>query len=272
MEKIDSYAAYIWELVLLFGPRLIAAIIVLCIGLWIVRLLTNLINNLLNKKEIDPSLTPFLKGLFSGILKLLLIVSVLGMLGMEMTSFIAIIGSMGLAIGLALSGSLQNFAGGVILLIFKPFKVGDFITAQGHNGTVHEISIMHTILKSPDNKTIVIPNGSLSNDAIVNFSTEQLRRVDWVFGVGYGDNAEKAKKVLEKLIENNPMILKDPAPFIALEELADNSVNFVVRTWVESSNYWNVFYSMNEEVYRSFEQEGLSIPFPQMDVHLHQEK
>lgn len=270
MENVEKYSDFIWGYILLYGPRLVAAILTLLVGLWVVGILTKIINNQLNKKKVDPSLTPFLKGLFSGLLKLLLIVSVLGMLGMEMTSFIAIIGSMGLAIGLALSGSLQNFAGGIILLIFKPFKVGDFITAQGHSGTVDAISIMHTILKSPQNETIIIPNGSLSNDSIVNFSTEQIRRVDWVFGVGYGDNTEKTKALLESLLKADERILKDPSTVIALQQLGDSSVNFVVRAWVESDQFWPVFFSMNEKVYKTFADEGLNIPYPQMDVHLHQ--
>jgi len=269
MENVENLSNYLWEYVLLYGPRLVAAILTLLVGLWIVGILTKVINKLLNKKQIDPSLTPFLRGLFSGLLKILLIISVLGMLGIEMTSFIAIIGSMGLAIGLALSGSLQNFAGGIILLIFKPFKVGDFITAQGHSGTVEAISIMHTILKSPQNETIIIPNGSLSNDSIVNFSSEQLRRVDWVFGVGYGDNTEKTKKILNELLNSDERILKDPASVIALQQLGDSSVNFVVRAWVENSQFWPVFFSMNEKVYKTFEEEGLNIPYPQMDIHLH---
>ena len=270
MKNIDTYSNFAWDFILTYGPRLIAAILTLFIGLWVVKILTRIINNLLHKKEIDPSLTPFLKGLFSGVLKLLLIVTVLGMLGVEMTSFIAIIGSMGLAIGLALSGSLQNFAGGIIILIFKPFKVGDFIQADSFSGVVHEISIMHTVLKTVNNQTITMPNGNLSNNNITNFSTEQTRRADWVFGVAYGDDAEKTKLVLENLIAQEKRILAEPAPFIALNDLSDSSVNFVVRAWTKTADYWDVYFKMNENVYKAFTEEGLSIPFPQMDVHLHQ--
>lgn len=272
MNSWDKYTNWAIDFVLMYGPRLVGAILVLLIGIWVVKLLTRIIGHAMAKREIDPSLTPFLKALFNGILKILLIISVLGTLGIEMTSFIAILGSMGLAIGMALSGSLQNFAGGIILLVFKPFKVGDFISDLNNSGTVEEISIMHTVLKDVQNNTIVIPNGTLANNAIINYSTSQTRRVDWVFSVGYGDNADKAKQVLENLIEQDERILKDPAPFIALEKLADNSVNFVVRVWVKSSEYWPVYYRMNESVYKTFEKEGLSIPYPQMDVHLHQSK
>lgn len=266
---MDKYADVAWDFILMYGPRLVSAILVLLIGIWIVKFLTKLIGHALNKKEIDPSLTPFLKALFNGLLKIMLVISVLGTLGIEMTSFIAILGSMGLAIGMALSGSLQNFAGGIILLVFKPFKVGDFISDQTNSGTVEEISIMHTVLKSTQNNTIVIPNGTLANNAIINYSTSQTRRVDWIFSVGYGDNADKAKAVLDHLIEEDERILKDPEPFIAIEQLADNSVNFVVRAWVDASDFWPVFYRMNEQVYKTFDKEGLSIPYPQMDVHLH---
>lgn len=269
MDNWDNYAQWTWDFVLRFGPRLVGAIIVLIVGIWVVKLLTGLIGRALVKREIDPSLTPFLKALFNGLLKILLVISVLGTLGVEMTSFIAILGSMGLAIGMALSGSLQNFAGGIILLVFKPFKVGDFISDQTNSGTVQEISIMHTVLKDVQNNTVIIPNGTLANNAVINYSSSQTRRVDWVFRVGYGDNADKAKAVLARLITEDDRILKDPEPFTAVQQLADNSVNFVVRVWVESPNFWPVYYGMNEKVYKTFDKEGLGIPYPQMDVHLH---
>jgi small conductance mechanosensitive channel len=193
------------------------------------------------------------------------------MLGVEMTSFIAILGAAGLAVGLALSGTLQNFAGGVMILLFRPFKVGDFIDAQGFMGSVKEIQIFNTILKTPDNKTIIIPNGGLSTSSMTNFSTEPQRRVDWTFGIGYGDDAEKAKAVLKRLCDEDERILKDPEVFIALSALADSSVNFVVRAWVNAPDYWNVFFDMNEKVYKTFAEEGLNIPFPQMDVHVHKQ-
>jgi small conductance mechanosensitive channel len=203
------------------------------------------------------------------LLKILLLISVIGMVGVQMTSFIAILGAAGLAVGMALSGTLQNFAGGVIILLFKPFKVGDYIEAQGHSGSVNEIQIFNTILKTPDNKTIIIPNGGLSTGSMINYSTEPQRRVDFVFGIGYGDDVDKAKAVIQQLIDGDERILKDPAPFIAVSELADSSVNLVVRVWAEASNYWGIHFDMHEKVYKTFDKEGLNIPFPQMDLHVH---
>ena len=194
------------------------------------------------------------------------------MLGIQMTSFIAILGAAGLAVGMALSGTLQNFAGGVMILIFKPFKAGDFIDAQGYQGTVSEIQIFNTILKTPDNKTVIIPNGGLSTGAMVNYSTEKLRRVDWTVGIGYGDDADKAKDVIMKMCNADDKILKDPEVFIAISALADSSVNFAVRAWVKAEDYWSVYFALNENIYKTFEKEGLNIPFPQMDVHVHNNK
>lgn len=258
--------------VLLYGPKVIGAVLVLILGLWAIRIITRAFGRMLQKRNIDESLKPFLKTLVNAILKTLLFISVLGMIGIEMTSFIAILGAAGLAVGLALSGTLQNFAGGVILLLLKPFKVGDFVDAGGYLGSVKAIQIFNTVLKTPDNKIIMIPNSSLMNSSLTNFSAEETRRVDWTFGIAYGDKYEKAKKVLAGLIEADPRILKDPEPFIALSELGDSSVNIVVRVWVKSADYWGVFFDMNEKVYNSFDKEGLSIPFPQMDVHLFNQK
>ena len=191
-----------------------------------------------------------------------------GMLGVEMTSFVAIMGAAGLAVGLALSGTLQNFAGGVMILLFKPYKVGDVIDAQGYTGAVKEIQIFVTILTTADNKTVLIPNGPLATCALINYSTQPTRRVDWTIGIAYGDDLDRAYEVINKLIAADNRILKDPEPFVALSALADSSVNIVVRAWVNAPDYWSVFFKMNEEVYRTFGKEGLSIPFPQMDVHV----
>ena len=190
------------------------------------------------------------------------------MVGIEMTSFIAILGAAGLALGLALSGTLQNFAGGVIVLIFKPFKVGDFIEAQGYSGVVKEISIFATILNTVDKKLIIIPNGPLSTGSLTNYSAEAQRRVDWTFGIAYGDDIENFKKAMNDFIAEDKRILKDPASFIGLSELGDSSVNFAVRAWVNSEDYWAVFFDMNEKVYKRFGEYKLNIPFPQMDIHL----
>ncbi len=251
-----------------YGPRLIGAIVVLIIGFWIIKLLVKSLKKVLNKSKIDPTLVPFVLSLSSTLFKVLLIISVFGMVGIQMTSFIAILGAAGLAIGMALSGTLQNFAGGVMILIFKPFVVGDFIDAQGYSGTVKAIQVFNTILTTPDNKTIIIPNGSLSGSSMTNFTTEPKRRVDWTFGIAYGDDANKAKKVLKELADADSRILKDPEAFIAISELADSSVNFIMKAWVNSPDYWGVFFDMNESVYNAFGKAGLSIPFPQMDVHV----
>jgi small conductance mechanosensitive channel len=204
-------------------------------------------------------------------LKLIGAITVLTMLGIEMTSFIAILGAAGLAIGMALSGTLQNFAGGVMILIFKPFKVGDFLEAQGYKGIVYEIQIFNTIVKTPDNKTIIIPNGGLSTSSMTNYSSEPFRRVDFTFGVGYGDSTEQTKEVLNDLITADKRILSggNHDPFVAVSGLGDSSVDFVVRVWVKSEDYWGVFFDMNENVYNSFNKAGLNIPYPQMDVHVH---
>ncbi|MBL4681317.1 MAG: mechanosensitive ion channel [Pseudomonadales bacterium] len=259
------------EFVLTYGPKLVGAIFVWALGGWIVKALINGFSKAMEKSGTDPSLQPFLKGIVGGMLKILLIITVLSMLGIQMTSFIAILGAAGLAVGLALSGTLQNFAGGVMILIFKPFKKGDVIDAQGYLGSVSEIQIFNTILKTPDNKTIIIPNGGLSTSSMTNFSTEAKRRVDWTIGVGYGDDLDKARSVIKNLCDNDSRILKDPEVFIAVSALADSSVNFTVRAWVDASDYWGVYFDMNENVYKTFSKEGLNIPFPQMDIHVHKE-
>ena len=251
-----------------FGYRLTGAILALIIGLWIIKKFVEAVAKIMHSKNVDDSLQPFLRSMLNISLKALLIISVLSMLGVEMTSFVAILGAAGLAIGLALSGTLQNFAGGIMILIFKPFEVGHVITAQGHTGSVFEIQIFNTILKTPDNKHIIIPNGGLSTGSMVNFSKEATRRVDWTFGIGYGDDIDKAKEVLSTLIQTDPRIKQDPEPFIAVSELGDSSVNLAVRVWVDASDYWGVYFAMNESVYKTFDKEGLSIPYPQMDVHV----
>ncbi len=265
---MEEYVEKSIEMMMEFGPRILLAILVLILGLWIIKAVSNGLVRLMQKRNVDPSLVPFLRSLVSVLLKVTLVISVVSMLGVETTSFIAILGAAGLAVGLALSGTLQNFAGGVMILIFKPFKVGDFVDAQGYSGTVKEIQIFNTIMKSPDNKTIIIPNGGLSTGAMVNFSTEPTRRVDMSFGIGYGDDIDKAKFILMRLMEEDERVLKDPAPTVAVAELADSSVNFNVRPWVKSADYWGVYLDMHEKVKKTFDAEGVSIPFPQMDVHV----
>lgn len=263
-EIILTVKQYAFE----FGYKLVGAILALIVGLYLIKVLLNGLSKLMKKRNIDDSLQPFLRSMLGIVLKVLLVVSVLSMIGIEMTSFVAILGAAGLAVGMALSGTLQNFAGGVMILIFKPFKVGHVITAQGYTGSVYEIQIFNTILKTPDNKHIIIPNGGLSTGSMVNFSKEPTRRVDWTFGIGYGDDVDKARAVLKRLISEDERIKQDPEPFIAVSELGDSSVNFAVRVWVDAGDYWPVFFAMNEKVYKTFDKEGLNIPFPQMDVHV----
>lgn len=266
----EQFLAKLNELAASYGPKLLGAIFVLVVGGWVIRLLMRRMRVMIDRGKIDDTLKPFLTSLLGTLLRVLLIISVLGMVGVEMTSFIAILAAVGLAIGLALSGTLQNFAGGVLILLLKPFKVGDYIEAQGHSGSVMEIQIFNTILKTPDARIIIIPNGGLSNSSMINYSVEEKRRVDWTFGMGYGDSAETARKVLKELMDADERVLKDPEVFIAIKELGDSSVNFAVRAWVKASDYWPLFFDMNERVYNAFNKEGINIPFPQMDVHLHQ--
>jgi small conductance mechanosensitive channel len=223
----------------------------------------------MEKANTEPTLAQFLANLVSVGLKALLLISVASMVGIETTSFIAILGAAGLAVGLALQGSLANFAGGVLVLLFKPFKVGDFIDAQGVMGTVAEIQIFNTVIKTGDNKRIIVPNGSISNGIITNFSAEETRRVDFVFGIGYDDDIAKAKGVLERLFTSDERVFSDPAPLIVVSSLGDSSVNITVRAWAKASDYWGVFFGMTELVKITFDQEGISIPYPQRDVHLH---
>lgn len=258
-------------LLVTYGINLISAIIVLVAGLYIVGLIVKLIGRLMDKSAVDPSLQSFISSLVSILLKIMVYITAIGRLGVEMTSFIAILGAAGLAVGMALSGTLQNFAGGVMILLFKPYKVGDVIEAQGYTGTVKEIQIFTTVLTTFDNKTVLIPNGPLATGSMINYSTQPTRRVDWTFGIAYGDDIDIAYRVLKKLIAEDNRILDDPEPFMALQALADSSVNIVVRVWVNAADYWGVHFRLNEEVYKRFEKEGLHFPFPQMDVHLQKE-
>lgn len=267
---IDTILEQVNNAVLTYGPKLVGAIIVWIIGGIVIKAIVKGFDKLLNVRKLDESLKPFLKGIVAALLKVMLVISVLTMLGIEMTSFVAILGAAGLAVGMALSGTLQNFAGGVMILIFKPFKNGDVIEAQGHVGLVSEIQIFNTILKTPDNKTIIIPNGGLSNGSMVNYSSEETRRVDWTFGIAYGDDTTKAKEVMMSLMKDDPKILNDEGkePFVAVSELGDSSVNFAVRAWVNAPDYWDVFFRMNEKIYNTFGKEGLNIPYPTMDVNV----
>ena len=266
---MEDFMNKITEMVWHYGPKLIYAIVILVVGLWVAKMITKQFGKTLSKRDVDPSLRPFLTGIISALLKAMVLITVISTLGIEMTSFVAILGAMGLAVGMALSGTLQNFAGGVMILIFKPFKVGDFLEAQGHSGVVKEIQIFNTIMNTPDNKVIIIPNAPLSNGSMINYSREATRRVDMVFGVGYEDDLNKTRATLERLIAADSRILKDPAHFIGISTLADSSVNFTVRMWVDAADYWGVYFDMNESVKNAFDKEQISIPYPQTDVHLY---
>jgi len=269
MNEVSVYTDQAVGLLMNYGPNVLLAILTLLIGLWVIKLIGKGFSRTMDKADIEISLKKFLLSLVSILLKVLLFISVVSMLGVQMTSFIALLGAAGLAVGLALQGSLANFAGGVLILLFKPFKVGDFIDAQGHMGKVNAIQVFNTILKTADNKTIVIPNGNLSNGSLTNYTTENTRRVDWVFGIGYDDDLKKAKNILNDLIKQDSRILGDPESMVVVSELADSSVNFTVRVWVNSADYWGVFFAMQENVKITFDAQGISIPFPQRDVHVY---
>ena len=267
--SLDVFLAKMIDLGISVGSKILLAIVVFLVGRWIVRRLNKLLAKILEKRHVEASLSTFVKSLVNITLTLLLIIVVIGVLGIETSSFIALFASAGVAIGMALSGTLQNFAGGVMILLFKPFKVGDTIEAQGQTGTVREIQIFNTILATPDNKIIIIPNGGLSTGLMKNYSREATRRVDWEFGIAYGDDYTKAKAVIARLLDADGRVLKDPAYFIALTSLGESSVNIVVRAWVNAGDYWGIYFDMNEKVYKTFAEENLNIPFPQLDVHLH---
>jgi small conductance mechanosensitive channel len=269
-EQMTSYMDKAVELGMSYGPKLLLAVVVLIFGLWIINRFVRLIRAGMEKSNAEPTLARFLANLTSVGLKALLLISVASMIGIETTSFIAVLGAAGLAIGLALQGSLANFAGGVLVLLFRPYKVGDFVDAQGVTGTVSEIQIFNTIMKTPDNKVIIVPNGAISNGIITNFSMEATRRVDFVFGIGYGDDIAKAKSIIERLVKEDSRSLADPAPLIVVSSLGDSSVNITTRVWVNASDYWGMFFDLTERVKLAFDQEGVSIPFPQRDVHLYQ--
>ena len=269
--SLDVFLTKMIDLGISVGSKILLAIVVFLVGRWIVRRLNKLLAKILEKRHVEASLSTFVKSLVNITLTLWLIIVVIGVLGIETSSFIALFASAGVAIGMALSGTLQNFAGGVMILLFKPFKVGDTIEAQGQSGTVREIQIFNTILATPDNKIIIIPNGGLSTGLMKNYSREATRRVDWEFGIAYGDDYTKAKAVIARLLDADGRVLKDPAYFIALTSLGESSVNIVVRAWVNAGDYWGVYFDMNEKVYKTFAEENLNIPFPQLDVHLHKQ-
>ena len=253
-----------------FGIKLIVAAIVLIIGRWLIKLAKKWMANGIMSRRGDPTLHKFLSNLISVVLTFILIIFIISILGVNTSSLVALLASAGLAIGMALSGTLQNFAGGVVIMLFRPFKVGDFISAQGQEGVVKEIQIFNTIVLTTDNKVIHIPNGILSTGVMTIFTKEENRRVDWTVSISYGDDYDKAKSVLLKLCNEDSRVLKEPSPFIEISQLNNSSVDIKMRVWVKSADYWPVFFSMNEKVYKQLPKEGLHFPFPQIDVHLDQ--
>ncbi|MBV3866223.1 mechanosensitive ion channel family protein [Phocaeicola coprocola] len=249
------------------GKDLLGAIIIYIVGCFIIKQVGRLLARILEKRKLEISVQTFLRSLVSILLNLILAFAIVSRLGVETTSFAALLASAGVAIGMALSGNLSNFAGGLIILVFKPFKVGDYIEGQNANGTVREIQIFHTILTTVDNKVIYVPNGALSSNAITNYSKQETRRAEWVFGVEYGEDFEKVKAVLQRIIDADPRILKDPAPMIALGALSASSVDIKVRAWAKTADYWDVYFDMNKIVYDTFNKEGIGFPFPQLTVH-----
>jgi small conductance mechanosensitive channel len=268
-EKMEDYSKY-----LSFEnfENIVYALIILVLGRIIVGILTRVIRRLMVRNKIEETLTKFVVSLTKVALLTFVVIAAIRQLGVETNSFVAIIGAAGLAVGFALQGTLANFAAGVMLIIFKPFKAGDFIEGGGSAGTVDAVQIFNTILKSPDNRKIIIPNSKLTGDNIINYSAMEQRRIDLVFGIGYDDDIKKAKATLEKILSEDERVLKDPAPTVAVLELGDSSINFVVRPWVKTSDYWAVYFDVTEKVKLTFDNEGISIPFPQRDIHLYEEK
>jgi small conductance mechanosensitive channel len=257
-----------YELGLVYAPKLILSILTLLVGLWIISGISKLVKASMERSKVDPTLIPFMGSLVSWLLKVLLFISVASMVGVATTSFIAVLGAAGLAIGLALQGSLANFAGGVLIMIFKPYKVGDLIESQGHLGVVKEVQIFNTILLSPQSKRIIIPNGSTSNGSVVNYTIEGKIRVDLTVGVSYDADIDQTKAVLMDVLVNNDKVMQEPAPFVGLLEMADSSVNFVVRPHCLPEHYWDVYFDVNEAVKKALDKNAITIPFPQRDVHL----
>ena len=267
-ETFSRYSDKAIEMIMLYAPKLVLALVVLLIGLWIINRFVGVLGKLMDNRHVDVSLQPFLKSLIGIGLKAMLLISVASMVGIETTSFVALIGAAGLAVGLALQGTLANFAGGVLILIFKPFKVGDLIEAQGHLGTVKEIQIFVTILNTPESKTVIIPNGAISNGNITNYATEGRIRVDMVMGISYDSDIKKAREVLMNVMTTHPKVMKNPAPFVGVVELGDSSVNLAVRPHCAPADYWDVYFDVYEAGKEALDAAKITIPFPQLDVHM----
>ena len=255
-----------------YGLKFITALLVFIIGKWLAHKLTDVTMKLMKTRGVDATLTKFLEGIIFYALLVIVMITAAGQLGIQTTSFIAVFGAASLAIGLALKDSLSNFSSGVMLILFRPFSVGDVVNIGGETGKVESISIFNTNLNTGDNQKKIIPNGAISNSTITNITANPTRRVDLVIGIGYDDDIRKAKKSLEQIVTNHPGVLKEPAPTIAVSELADSSVNFVVRPWVATPDYWTVYFALIEEIKLTFDEQGISFPYPQQDVHLYKQE
>ena len=251
-----------------YSLKIVGAILVFLIGKWLARYIANLLGKLLRKNNVDETLSTFLGQIIYYAMFIMVLIAAAGQLGINTTSFLTIVGAAGLAIGLALKDSLSNFASGVMLILFRPFKVGDVVTAGGQTGKVESIAIFSTVITTPDNQMVIVPNSSITSDVITNVNAKPTRRIDMVIGIGYDDNIGEAKSVLEDLIKAESRILSDPAPTIAVSELADSSVNFVVRPWVKTADYWDVRFDLTEQIKLTFDEKGISFPYPQQDVHM----
>lgn len=267
-EQLQQYIDQAVTMLMEWAPKFLLALLVLIVGWWLIARVVRVMERALDRSSADQTLTNFLKSLANISLKAMLLVSVASMVGIATTSFLALLGAAGLAVGLALQGSLSNFAGGVLILLFRPFKLGDFIEAQGVSGTVKEMQILNTVLNTPDNKRVIVPNGPLANDNIINFSTEATRRVDFVFGIGYDDDLREAKALLVELFAADERVLKDKDTVVVVSELGDSSVNFTVRAWVNAPDFWGLKFDLTERVKLAFDEANISIPYPQRDVHL----
>ena len=267
-EMVNEFIAKALNSCIDLGGRILAALIIFIIGKLIVNWINRLFAKMLERRKVDASIQSFLKSIVNITLLVLLFLAVIGKLGIELTSFAALLASAGVAIGMALSGNLSNFAGGVIILIFRPYKVGDYIEAStGASGTVTDIQIFHTVLTTADNKVVFAPNGAMSGAVVTNYSRKDTRRLDFTFGVEYGTDFQLVRDTLMAIIEKDSRILREPAPFIELSALADSSVNVIVRVWVNASDYWAVNFDMNKNVYATFNEKGISFPFPQLTIH-----
>lgn len=262
LPVIQQYATF-------YGIKIIAALVILIVGRWIAGLMRRIVKKILTKRNLDPTIVSFVASITYVTLMVFVIIAVLARVGIQTASFVAILGAAGLAIGFALQGSLSNFAAGFLIIVFKPYRAGDYVEAGGTAGIVEEVRMFTTRMRTPDNKIVIVPNSKVTGDNIVNYSAKETRRIDLKFGVSYSDDLHKVKQILLDIVNNDSRILKDPAPQVAVLELADSSINFVCRPWVNTADYWDVYFDTTEAVKKRFDQEGISIPFPQTDVHLY---